>query len=417
MAMRLRSPALVQEIAKVASQESNLPFGRRWSPADVSFGPAGLALMFGQLDRASPGQNWDRVAHVYLTEAAGALGHAPPTSLSFSAFGGVTGIAFVTDFLSQGGARYQRLQRSLDALIFSYAAHLPEKPDQSRGIGFQDYDVITGPAGVGRYILSRIHAPGAETALVAVLRRLIFLSELREGRLGFYIAPEDLPTQQHRDRNPDGATDCGLAHGVPGPLAVLALAQLAGVHHPELRTAIRRVTDWLLAQRLDDDWGINWPYAAPLEGSATPRMPCRSAWCYGVPGVANALWLAGKALNDADVCSCAADALYTVASRPVEQRGIPSPTICHGVAGLLHSVMRFWNRTHDPRFRDFGDALLQQLLALHEPDCPAGFRDIELNDQRVNNPGFLEGTAGVILVLMAAATPAAPDWDRLLLLS
>jgi hypothetical protein len=32
-------------------------------------------------------------------------------------------------------------------------------------------------------------------------------------------------------------------------------------------------------------------------------------------------------------------------------------------------------------------------------------------------PGFLDGAAGIGLVLLAAATPVAPAWDRILLLS
>ena len=261
--------------------------------------------------------------------------------------------------------------------------------------------------------------PRAATALDAVVDRLVFLSEWQtDGRLRLFIPPEWQPTERHLEQNPDGATDCGLAHGVPGPLAFLALARMHGVERPGLGEAIRRLADWIVAQQYEDGWGINWPYTVAPDGVEPPPVgTTRAAWCYGSPGVAPALWLAGDALQDSDLQSVAIKAMHAVRRRPVEARGIPGPILCHGVAGLLQVVLRFANNTSQEYFAEMAAELTEQLLDLFEPDSLSGFRDVEPDGRKVDNPGLLEGAAGAALTLLAAATDVEPAWDRMFLLS
>ena len=56
-------------------------------------------------------------------------------------------------------------------------------------------------------------------------------------------------------------------------------------------------------------------------------------------------------------------------------------------------------------------------MALYEPDTLLGYRNIEKEGRRVDQPGLLDGAPGVALTLLAAATNVAPDWDRAFLLS
>ncbi|WP_277752743.1 lanthionine synthetase LanC family protein [Streptomyces sp. L2] len=85
--------------------------------------------------------------------------------------------------------------------------------------------------------------------------------------------------------------------------------------------------------------------------------PARSAWCYGAPGVAHALWLAGTALGDHDLHDVATEAMAAVLRRPAHMRFIDSPTFCHGVAGLLQIVLRFAHATRLPFLHDAADHL------------------------------------------------------------
>ena len=143
----------------------------------------------------------------------------------------------------------------------------------------------------------------------------------------------------------------------------------------------------------------------------------RAAWCYGAPGVARALWLSGQALEDNALCDLAVDAMAAVYRRPMADRQIDSPTFCHGVAGLLQVTLRFAQDTGQPLFRDAADVLCRQVLSEFSPDHALGFCSIEPEGNRVDHCGLLDGAAGVAMVLLAASTEQAPDWDRVFLLS
>jgi hypothetical protein len=133
--------------------------------------------------------------------------------------------------------------------------------------------------------------------------------------------------------------------------------------------------------------------------------------------VARALWLAGTALEDEALTGLAVEAMAAVYRRPVRVRHIDSPTFCHGVSGLLQITLRFGHDTGLPVFTDAAVALTGQLLDAYEPDSLLGFRGVEPDGTRVDQPGLLDGAAGVALVLLAAATGAEPGWDRMFLLA
>jgi hypothetical protein len=57
------------------------------------------------------------------------------------------------------------------------------------------------------------------------------------------------------------------------------------------------------------------------------------------------------------------------------------------------------------------------LLAAFEPETLVGFRNWEPGGTRVDQPGLLEGAAGVLLTLLAASTDVEPAWDRAFLLA
>jgi lantibiotic biosynthesis protein len=425
---RMRDPVQVEAAVLEASLQSNVPNGPQWLSYGVAQGYAGLALLGGQLDRCFPGEGWDEVAHEHLEIAAhgaAAQGYVGP-----GAFAGLSGLAFATWYLSRGGERYQRLTATLErALIRKADLMTSELTAASSGVPVHHFDVISGLSGIALYLLCRSDEPVVGAALAEVTRSLIHLSHEDNG-LPRWHCPGDLLVDDDAVRRlyPHGYLNCGLAHGIPGPLGVLALAHKAGVECEGLEEAIDRLAGWLLAHRCDDSWGANWPTAVGLlrdedrptgaaSGSDSPSGPSHAAWCYGSPGIARALYLAGAALRRPEYCEAAIDAMQAVLRRPIPARRLDSPTFCHGVAGLLTIVLRFANDTGIAGMQAGAVAITQQLLGLHEPESLLGFRSIEFEGRRVDQPGLLDGAPGVALALLAAATDVEPAWDRLFLLS
>src|SRR5262249_11149629 len=150
------------------------------------------------------------------------------------------------------------------------------------------YDAIKGLAGIGRVLLAA-HTAGqsrAEPGLTAALTTLTtMILTADDARPGWWLPATDHPPTVAV--HPTGAATTGLAHGVSGPLALLAIAHRAGRAVPGQVDAIRVAADWLLT------WHnpvTSWPPyvsgddldAQPVSVTrARPRPGRRDAWCYG----------------------------------------------------------------------------------------------------------------------------------------
>jgi class I lanthipeptide synthase len=417
VAVRVTDPETRSAAFAVAAGQTRYPQSLHWTPYGIANGDAGLAVLCASLDACLPGEGWDVVGHGFLTVAA--RGAERTSRLPPGLFSGLGGLAMATGLLSRGGARYRRLAASLDAELAPQASALGVALRGRDGLSVSEFDVISGASGVGAALLHR----DPHGVLPEVLGGLVSLAAPGDGPPRWWTPLRLLGDPSMAGLYPWGNLNCGLAHGIPGPLALLALALRAGVEVPGQAEAVRRLAGWLLDHRTDDQWGVNWPTAVPLPAPGAPDpdpaglVASRGAWCYGSPGIARALWFAGAALDDTGLREVATEAMLAVLRRPVAERQIPSPTLCHGVAGLLQVTLRF---AHDTARADFADAaaeLVDQLLAAYEPDRPLAYASLERGDNPVDRAGLLDGAPGVAMALLAAATDATPTWDRLLLLS
>ena len=418
---RVADPARVAEAVAAAARQTAHPASVHWRDHAVGQGHAGLALLFGALDQHDPGQGWDRTAHQHLALAARAAEDLPrpPAGL----FAGLAGLGLVAVSLSGDGTRYRRLLATVDQALVARIPALTATARAPGGLAVRELDLISGLSGIGAYLLLRPEAPGVAGALREVLGSLV----ARTGSDGWgprWRTPPDRLSPEERSRYPGGYLNCGLAHGIPGPLAVLSLALRAGVDLPGLPDAVARTAAWLAAHRTDDPSGPGWPNAVPLPGPAgatapVPAGPARAAWCYGGPGVAAALRLAGDALGPAGAGyhDLAVAALSAALARPVGEAGPGSPTFCHGRAGLLAVTSTFARATGDDGLRRAAAGMAAGLLAGFDPASPLGYRDVETGGRLIDQPGLLTGAPGVALALLGAASPAEPAWARLFLLA
>ncbi len=398
--------------------------GRPWVPTSLAEGDVGLALLCAQLDTCFPLEGWDVVAHRFLARAVKAAQEAD--SLWPSLFGGpsavpLSGFAFVTGLLSREGTRYSHALDAIEKQLLPVVAALAEQVVQyTEGVLGEIYDVMSGLSGIGTYLLSRQDHAIAREIFHKVLVGLIYLTRKQGDHLLCYTPAHLAPESEWIAMFPGGYTNCGMAHGLPGLLALLALAYRQGVRVEGLEEGIERAADWIIKHEIEDHWGINWPMVIPmnpLEHTSYSAAPSRSGWCYGSPGIAQALWLAGEALDSAAYREEAIEAMSAVFRRPPAERGLKSPTLCHGLAGLLQITLRFACNTRLPIFQEAAMTVLEQVLSLYNPDELLGYRSQELRGNLVDSPGFLDGATGVALALLAASMPQEPCWDRLLLLS
>jgi hypothetical protein len=287
----------------------------------------------------------ERVVERWLERLSEALRSG---ALEFGPTGPLSGLAFAM----RAVPRLRRVSASLWAQI---AEALPRDCWRSEDVGWFDYDLIRGPAGLLRSLVAsgRLDAPGAgarRRLAKRCVRQLLALcdDELAAFRLGRNQGDPRLKWSE-------GRINTGVAHGVAGVALALAAALEHGVA-PATRTrvALARIADWLVAQSYVDRTGLRtWPHAS-LDGDApSSPAPTPQAWCYGTPGIAWALGESGRVLGRRDVATFALAAMESWCERVetgVDLAGdVPEQLgLCHGIAGTLALADAFARSTGLP---------------------------------------------------------------------
>jgi hypothetical protein len=432
IARRVTDPVVLEAAIAAAADQSQIAHLLPWRPASLAQGHAGVAVLCAAMEAEQPGGGWDRAGHRHLALAAAAASARDP-----SLFSGMAGIGFAATLLAAGRPRYRRLLARIDDMLEPLVAASVSALDAARGCHVGAFDLISGLTGTGAYLLLRQQAepPGVPDAtlrrLLACLARLL-ADDVHPRR---WHTPSSLASGPLREVFPSGLHNCGLAHGVPGPLALLSLARLAGVDVPRAAEAVATTAGWLAEHRTGTAVAPDWPDGVPLGAGAgrtrtgsyegtgpggDDRTPGRAAWCYGAPGVARSLWLAGTAFGDARWRSLAATTIQAVAERTSALWGLTTPTLCHGAAGLVQVLRRFGDDLDDPVVTAAADRLLADLVDGFDPATRLGVRAVEPGGVLVDQPGLLDGAPGVALALLGpvpAPGGGGIPWDRMLLLA
>jgi hypothetical protein len=426
VATRLTTPGLVERT--LAGSGRRLAEGgaqaRGWSRAGLSGAGSSAALLCAQLDRSEPGAGWDRRGHAGLSAAAEAAGRgATPLGL----YDGLAGLGFSAALLAGGRPRYGGMLASVDDVLTSATTSRCAELAKARGLPVADWDLISGITGVGVHLLGRRELPAQRDALEQVLTALVALAG-DDAEPPRWATPAEYLYSNLRDLTPAGNVNCGLSHGVPGPLALMSLALEAGLEVPGQADTVRRTADWLVAQALPGRFGPEWPAAVPLgdgDGAVpAPRKhaaPALPGWCYGNAGVARAFWLSSRALGDRALAETALDALTQALERQRAERPLGTPTLCHGIAGLAQVSLRVAAESGNQDVASAARDLCLELVDSFDAEAPLGYRDVTAGRGEprlaVDDPTLLAGAAGTALVLLAAADAHDPEWDRALLLS
>jgi hypothetical protein len=268
-----------------------------------------------------------------------------------------------------------------------------------------EFELVNGLAGFGILALERRNAQLA-TRIVDHLERLA--RPTKDG-LAWHTPTSLLPAWQ-RAAAPDGYWNLGVAHGIPGVLAVLSRFVSAGLETARAARLVDGCVAFLLAATPPRD-GNRYPAWLP----APDDQPCRVGWCYGDLGVAFALLAAADARARDDWRASALDLARGMARRPFPDASIVDAGLCHGSAGAAHLFHRLYRATGDHEFATTARAWLDRTLAIRRSDDLAGFPAFDHQAQCFRPAAdLLGGAPGVALALHAMISEIEPVWDRLL---
>lgn len=369
-------------------------------------GLAGWTLLLAYLDRAAPGRGHDEEAARLLETAIEGVGR----SFAFwSLYGGFPGLAWTIEHLKGWLIEDEDGEDPGEEVALSLRSYLGSSP--WRG----DHDLIAGLAGLGVYALERSPRPWGRECLEGVVARLTEKAERRPEGIAWRSVPEAMIPEVAK-LFPEGNWDMGVAHGVPGVIALLGQACAAGM---DARPLLDDAVAWMLAQKLPSGEPSIFPHVVAPNRSPGPS---RLAWCYGDLGIAAALLVAARAVGEPEWEREALEIARFCARRPPETARVVDAGLCHGAAGNAHLFNRIFQAIGEPLFADAARYWLAQALEMQRPgEGVAGWVSWDPGDVTsggwIENPSFLGGGAGVALALLAAVSPVEPNWDRLLLVS
>ncbi|MCI0688391.1 MAG: lanthionine synthetase C family protein [Sporichthyaceae bacterium] len=418
VAERLGDPDTVRPIAERSAAAVGVP--GTWHPLSLATGFPGVALLHLAIPRRHNRHLEMADRHLRATQA-----HIPAAA-SPSVLEGFGSMIAVAALANRATGRYLRITDT----GLRWLADLTERTaaDQNDAwntgaIAADDrvWDFACGLTGAVRVLLAATEAAGTQFvgAIHSALGALVRLARPVQTQVwgdlpGWWIPPGS-------PRFTAGGLDTGLAHGISGPLALLALATRAGITVAGQAEAMRVIADWLIAQRLPDH---RWPAIVGLDGTAAGRAATRSAWCYGVAGTARALILAGHALGDPAVVDVGVAALQAMATQNETSWQLLGPTVCHGTAGVLLVVQRTAIESADATLSTLTDQLASNLINGFDAAAPFGYRHVHDvgpgGPVLADIPGVLLGAAGIALALWSYAEPhqtTSTAWSQLLLVN
>jgi hypothetical protein len=394
-----RASALAAELADPAATSVrclNYPP----EPQSLANGAAGIALL--HIERARTGHGDWPTAYTWLATAArGQIIGGEHGRL----FLGAPALAYLAHQVTVHTGQAQRLAADLHAatvaLTSDRLATADRRIDQGRTPTLAEFDLLRGLTGLAAYHLSV--APDHELT-GDTLRYLVRLTEpLSSGLPGWWTHHDP-----HGQTMPGGHANNSISHGIAGPLAVLSLAMLRGVVVPGHVGAIGRICAWLDSWQQSHPAGPWWPRWTTSDGNPAgvgASHPGQPSWCYGTPGLARALQLAGLATGNPHRQRIAETALLGCLTDPTQLDLLDQDGLCHGLAGLLIVTTRMAADAATPELSAHCLQLTTRLTA-RQPG-------------RVQGNDLLNGTSGIALALHTATAPSTPrsTWDACLLLT
>lgn len=399
-ALKTRPPAGGLDPEGAGSQEQRLV--EEISEISLERGRAGYALFFDYIARVGLDPNGDATADMFLDEAVDKI---PELDLAPSLYMGFLGVAWALQVVHGKDASDEiDPNEEIDDVLSAFV---------SRSSWSGDYDLMSGLVGIGVYALERLPRPAAALCLEQVVERLGELAEHRRHGITWLSRPEVLPPRVRRDY-PRGYYNLGVAHGIPGVISLLGSCIAERVAADEAAELLEGAVQWLLSNRLPGGSLACFPALITPDGG---QEAARVAWCYGDPGIACSLLVAARGAKRDDWERMAIEVGLTAVGHSEHTQDIPDAGLCHGSAGVAHLFNRLYQATDVDEFRTAAVHWLEHTLQLRRDGHGIAGFEVWKHGTLIPHPGFLQGAAGIALVLAAAVGSVEPEWDRALLVS
>jgi lantibiotic modifying enzyme len=402
-----RAEQALQAINTIA-RDTAYPFESIWKwgwerdyPQSLGFGNAGIAIFFSYLAKAFGKSEYAETALLFLTEAELSL---KEESLSLGFLTGVSGILWAVE----------RVNSCLHGQAALPNPGMSEEPLLRWCRGGHDFHAgfMDGLSGICLYAAERMPRLAARSLLQVVMEKLEESADRIPPGIAWRISPN---TERHLQAFVPGFSQgkdvyfIGVQEGLAGIVGGLLATYAMGEDQARTKQLIEKAILWMLSHRRIS--GTNFfPIAV-----GTELPPLATGWLSGDPGIVTVLFNAGLLLGREDWKRVALQIARVDAQKRLRYTRMRDSNynLCDGLGGRAHLYNRLFQATGDQLFADAARHCFAQALDLRNPgEGTGGFLYNEIDFK-----GFLSGTAGLGLALLAAVSPVEPAWDRILLAS
>jgi hypothetical protein len=379
-----------------------------WSQS-LAAGAAGIALL--HIVRAQAGVGTWGTAQQWVTAMTRSPIVADPAACGL--FRGAPAVAFVLRAAARTeyAAAVCALDGHIAVLTRQRLDRAHERIERRQPPRLREFDLINGLTGIGVYLLHRPDGDGLLREVLTYLVRLAMQPVTVNGQQlpGWWTNRG--PGGQPSPAWPGGHSNLGLAHGITGPLALLATATRLGISVPGQAEAIERICAELDRWRRGTPGRWWWPGTISRTewrtGTIQEPGPHRPSWCYGTPGLARAQQVAGLALGDRARQRQAEDALAGCLTDEKQLAQLSDAGVCHGWAGVVQTTRQV-----------AADANPSSAFGTLLPHVHSRFEQHLHRQSLPIDGGLLDGSAGIALTRHTGSdTPSTARWDACLLLA
>lgn len=325
---------------------------------------------------------------------------------------GYSGVGLLLSSLSKLGVKSDNLKSEIDDKIVKATNEKVEKcldNINNNEVDFSDYDVIQGLSSVLRYLIENNYNDKTSDLIGKIVHYFISLTEVKEadGSLipNYFIKQDKIIAERIAEMYPHGVLDLGLAHGIAGILSVLSLAKINSINVDGLDQCIEGLLTQFKNCVVLEDSLLLWPGMYDIKDyvNGINYVSVKNySWCYGVAGIARAIYLGAKAVSDIESEELAIESFKKLSKR-IEDVTYPSSIICHGYSGLLLSYKLMYDDTKIEMFSETCDKLEDKISETLNDEYPFGFGGFYFNGVEEEYTPYtfniLDGSFGINVAL------------------
>lgn len=322
---------------------------------------------------------------------------------------GLSGLGMLLIELNGKGANVNVLLKSINKVLFNKISNSIEyriKKYNIEDISDMDYDFILGFSATLRYLVELKNVYGNDYVKESVEKIGDYFNCIVKKININSLELDCIVIKNMTSKTASKKIDLGMAHGLAAVMSSISIAKINGVTFDSQEVLIEKLINTYLNTVVYSKELIYWPSIIELDNEEQLNGDIlylgNFSWCYGVCGVARALYLAGKAVNNIKAMEISIKAFDKIAkySKFIE---FDTAMICHGYAGTLMILNEMFKDTNNDKVGEACQVILEKIFALYKNDSIFGFESISSYKDKASEMciSLLEGNLGIILTIIS----------------